>query len=58
MKRFLTSEKTIMIISFIGLMLAGSDAAAPVWPWNCLSGVVLLVLAGLLALNSRPVPWR
>ena len=58
MKKIITSETTIVIIGIAGLLLAGSDAEPHIFPLNVLAGAVLLALAGLLCMFSRPVPRR
>jgi len=58
MKRFSFVELITGLLAVIGLLLAGSDAGEPVWPWNVLAGAVLLAVAGLLAAFSRPAPRR
>lgn len=51
-------EKLIVFIGITGILLAGSDAIDPVWPWNCIMGALLLAVAGLIALTSRSASKR
>lgn len=47
-------ELTICIFFLSGLLLAGSDAVEPIWPWNSIAGVVLLGISALLANMWKP----
>lgn len=42
-------ELSVLLIAFVGIVLAGSDAQAGIWPFNVLVGSALIAVAGLLA---------
>ena len=53
MRKIILHERVILVIGLVGILLAGSDAEAGVFPINVLAGAVLLGVAGLMALARR-----